>query len=109
MARTLGGAEAGRAPVSTNDPEALPDANQPRLPSAPHVAGPTVDSYSHTHYQNLYLEELYALLVVYLRATKYAQSQGRWVTLFAALRAVASSGAIATWAIVQSNGWLSAA
>ena len=52
--------------------------------------------------QDLYFNELFQLKVGCEYIRLYRNDLARWVTGFAALRAIASSGAIATWAVVQS-------
>ena len=51
--------------------------------------------------QDLYFNELFQLKIACEYQRRYANRLARWVTGFNALRAIASSGAIATWAIVQ--------
>jgi hypothetical protein len=51
--------------------------------------------------QDLYWTELVELKIACEYMRRYRNSLARWVTGFNALRAVASSGAIATWAVVQ--------
>jgi len=52
--------------------------------------------------QDLYFNELFQLKVACEYMRLYLNDLSRWVTQFAVLRAVASSGAIATWAVVKS-------
>jgi hypothetical protein len=52
--------------------------------------------------QALYWNELIALKVGCEYVRLYRSDLGRWMTRFAVLRAIASSGAIATWAVVKS-------
>ena len=52
--------------------------------------------------QDLYFNELFQLKVACEYMRLYRNGLARWATRFAALRAIASSGAIATWAIVKS-------
>jgi hypothetical protein len=52
--------------------------------------------------QDLYFNELFQLKVACEYMRLYRNDLARWVTRFATLRAIASSGAIATWAIVKS-------
>ena len=51
--------------------------------------------------QDLYFNELFQLKVACEYQRRYLNWLSRWVTGFNVLRAIASSGAIATWAIVQ--------
>jgi hypothetical protein len=52
--------------------------------------------------QDLYFNELFQLKVACEYMRLYRNDLARWVTRFSFLRAVASSGAIATWAVVKS-------
>jgi hypothetical protein len=52
--------------------------------------------------QDLYYQELFQLKVACEYVQRYRDSLGRWVTWLSSLRAIASSGAIAAWAVVQS-------
>jgi hypothetical protein len=52
--------------------------------------------------QGLYFNELFQLKVACEYTRRYRNRLGKWVTRLSILRAVASSGAIATWAVVQS-------
>jgi hypothetical protein len=51
--------------------------------------------------QDLYFNELFQLKVGCEYMRLYRNGLARWVARFAAVRAIASSGAIATWAVVQ--------
>jgi hypothetical protein len=63
--------------------------------------GPADDDAAHRQ-QELYLNELFQLKVACEYIRLYRNEIACWLTRFAALRAVASSGAIATWAVVKS-------
>ena len=52
--------------------------------------------------QDLYFNELFQLKVACEYIRLYRNSLSLWVMRFAALRAIASSGAVATWAVVKS-------
>lgn len=62
----------------------------------------TVDIEAAEHrQQDLYFNELFQLKVACEYMRRYRNRLSRWVRGFAAFRAIASSGAIATWAIVR--------
>jgi hypothetical protein len=52
--------------------------------------------------QDIYFNELFQLKVACEYMRRYRNRLAAWVTRISVLRAVASSGAIATWAVVQS-------
>ena len=51
--------------------------------------------------QDLYFNELFQLKIGCEYIRLYRNDLERWVTRFSAVRAIASSGAIATWAVVK--------
>jgi hypothetical protein len=60
-----------------------------------------IDELTHRQ-QNLYFGELFELKVACEYMRRYREGVAIWVTNFDVLRAITSSGAIATWAVVQS-------
>ena len=70
---------------------------------APRVSDITEEEGPSHRQQDLYFNELFQLKVACEYMRLYRNRVARWVTRFNALRALASSGAIATWAVVQSH------
>ncbi len=62
----------------------------------------TADNDPHRQ-QNLYFNELFQLKIACEYIRLYRNDLARWVARFGALRAVASSGAVAAWAVVQAH------
>jgi hypothetical protein len=68
------------------------------------MADPTLPTEHNVHYrQILYLNQLYRLKTSAEYLRHYRDSLAKWATWIATLRAIASSGAIAAWAIVQAH------
>jgi hypothetical protein len=61
-----------------------------------------IEEFTHRQ-QNLYFQELFELKVACDYMRRYRERLATRVTQFDGLRAIASSGAIATWAVVQSH------
>jgi hypothetical protein len=72
----------------------------PAAKASVHEATSQIEAPPHRQ-QELYFKELFQLKVQCEYMRRYRRSLSWWVVRFDGLRAVASSGAIATWAIVQ--------